>query len=315
MFSQFLFYYHTLKARRKNKAIYMMGVDNYYSEERKYAGGRILPVDLYQSEISKLIDSDGAIMVARFGSTELLSMSVFDFKIFWKYEAIVKQMQEYSGFFPDTNAAVKRFSREMHSAMPEVDIMATWNLDMEEYYIKKYMRKDMAMSRLRFLEPWYSTNPWTKSLAGKKVLVIHPFSNTIEQQYERRKKLFKNQDILPEFELHTVKAVQTIAGQKDARFETWFDALDYMEHEALKQEFDIALIGCGAYGFPLAARLKRAGKKAIHMGGVLQILFGIKGGRWDNDPTVKALYNDYWVRPLDSDRPKNAEIVEGGCYW
>ena len=26
-------------------------------------------------------------------------------------------------------------------------------------------------------------------------------------------------------------------------------------------------LGCGAYGFPLAAHVKRMGKKAIHMGG------------------------------------------------
>jgi hypothetical protein len=33
-------------------------------------------------------------------------------------------------------------------------------------------------------------------------------------------------------------------------------------------EFDVALIGAGAYGLPLAACVKRLGKKAIHMGGV-----------------------------------------------
>ena len=45
----------------------------------------------------------------------------------------------------------------------------------------------------------------------------------------------------------------------------------------MKFDFDVALIGCGAYGFPLAAKLKTAGKQAIHLGGVLQALFGIKG--------------------------------------
>ena len=42
------------------------------------------------------------------------------------------------------------------------------------------------------------------------------------------------------------------------------------------KNFDIALIGCGAYGFPLAAFVKGIGKKAVHIGGPLQLFFGIK---------------------------------------
>ena len=53
-----------------------------------------------------------------------------------------------------------------------------------------------------------------------------------------------------------------------------------MYTEAVKIDFDTAIIGCGAYGFPLAAKLKAAGKQAFHMGGATQLLFGIKGSRW-----------------------------------
>lgn len=315
MIHQMIFYYHTIKARKKAQSIRKIGIDKYYSEVHDYANGNVLPVEMYHRQISELIESGTPMMIARFGSTELLAMSVFDYKIVWKYTDILKQMQECAGFFPCTKESARTFSKEMHKAMPLVDMMAIWNLDMEENYIKKYMHMGMSMARLRYLEPWYSDIPWTKSLKGKKVLIIHPFEHSIREQYKKRELLFANPDILPEFELRTLKAVQTIAGQKDKRFETWFDALDYMEKEAMRIDFDIALIGCGAYGFPLAARLKKAGKQAIHMGGVLQILFGIKGKRWDNDSVVEKLYNEYWIRPYDLDRPQNAKIVEGGCYW
>ena len=49
----------------------------------------------------------------------------------------------------------------------------------------------------------------------------------------------------------------------------------------MKIDFDVAIIGCGAYGFPLAAKLKQAGKQAIHLAGATQLLFGIKGKRWE----------------------------------
>ena len=83
----------------------------------------------------------------------------------------------------------------------------------------------------------------------------------------------------------------------------------------LKIDFDVALIGCGAYGFQLACRIKQMGKIAIHMGGSLQTLFGITGKRWENNKYMQSLLNDYWVYPKESDRPKGLEKVEGGCYW
>jgi len=168
---------------------------------------------------------------------------------------------------------------------------------------------------LKSIEPYYFDNPWSKALKEKKVLVIHPFAETIEKQFKNRERLFENREVLPEFKLQTIKAVQTIAGTKDTRFKDWFEALEYMYDEAMKRDFDIALIGCGAYGFPLAAKIKKAGKQAIHMGGSLQILFGIKGKRWDNHEIIGRMYNEAWVRPGEKDIPQKKEIVEGGCYW
>ena len=77
-------------------------------------------------------------------------------------------------------------------------------------------------------------------------------------------------------------------------------------YTAPSDKLSIALIGCGAYGLPLAAHVKRINKQAIHMGGALQILFGIKGKRWDNHPTIGNLYNEYWVRPKTQDKPTHS---------
>jgi hypothetical protein len=78
---------------------------------------------------------------------------------------------------------------------------------------------------------------------------------------------------------------------------------------------EIIILGCGAYGFPLASKLKAAGKQVIHLGGATQLLFGIKGKRWDNNPPTAALYNEYWTRPAPQEYPPGALKVEGGCYW
>jgi hypothetical protein len=123
--------------------------------------------------------------------------------------------------------------------------------------------QNSAKIHFELLNPFFSKIPWTKALEGKKVLVVHPFATTIEKQYIKRELLFKD-NLLPEFELQTIKAVQSIAGSP-TQFTDWFVALDYIKTEIDKHDYDICLIGCGAYGFPLAAHVKRTGKKALYV--------------------------------------------------
>jgi hypothetical protein len=81
--------------------------------------------------------------------------------------------------------------------------------------------------------------------------------------------------------------------------------------EAQTRKFDVALIGAGAWSLPLAARLKQAGRVAIHLGGDTQLCFGIKGQRWEG----YGIYNEHWVRPSAAETPKNFLLKENGCYW
>lgn len=309
-------YVHNVIISRIRKAyIKKVGADNYYKKRHKYANGYVVPVNEVSNALISMINSNAPIFAGRYGANEMNATTIFDLEIESKYSNVKSEMEKGAGFFSEDDSDYKRFAALMKDSTSKLDYIATWNLPMEEYYLKKYATKNVVMSRLRYFEPWYAENPWTIALKGKKVLVIHPFAETIKAQYEKRELLFNNNDVLPEFDLYTLKAVQTIAGTKDARFDSWFDALEWMFTEAMKIDFDVALIGCGAYGFPLAAKLKSAGKKAIHLGGVLQILFGIKGNRWDNDDVVSKMYNEYWVHPSENEKPLNSETVEGGCYW
>lgn len=288
---------------------------NYFNQRRHYARTVVHTVNESQNFIAEKIEEGNPMAIARFGSTELYNLEVFDMKIQSKYENALGMLCQFSGFFPKEINLAFEFAKLMKESCEQIDCLGIWNMFMEEHYIKKCMPKSIYLTQLRFLEPWFSDTPWTYALKGKKVLVIHPFVDTIRNQYEKRNKLFADAKILPDFDLYTLRAVQTIAGEKDDRFITWFEALDYMYNEAMKIDFDVALIGCGAYGFPLAAKLKKSGKQAIHMGGVLQILFGIKGKRWEDDPVVSKLFNDEWCYPDPTETPQQAKKIEGGCYW
>jgi len=265
--------------------------------------------------IKEELEKDKPSMIARFGSTEIKAI------LYPKTPYIIKpliknrvftNMQMLSGFFPSNEKTIREFSEMMYEDMKLLDVLGCWRI--EERFLQKHF--PMKRVELRALEPYMQENPWTAVLENKKVLVIHPFNTTIEKQYHtNRELLFSNKQVLPQFKsLETIKAVQTVAGT-DSIFPDWFAALDFMKAEIDKKDFDIAIIGCGAYGFPLAAHVKRLGKKAVHLGGPTQILFGIKGKRWLELDNFKDIINDYFVFPDDKDKIQNALKVEDGCYW
>jgi hypothetical protein len=309
----------------------------FHLSERKVICNREKDPNIISMAISELLLSDKPIMIARYGATELMCMvnyigvrqgipNLFNYLLgkeldwWWKKSSLV-QIEQWSGFFPPTIPNLEQFCKIMIEDSRSVDILASW-LD-HEIYFKEELSNAKLIQGL-FLDPFWSDTPWTSSLKGKKVLVIHPFENAIKNQYAQRENLFENKNILPEFELKTIRAVQSLGGE--CEFNSWFEALEYMKSAIDKTDFDICLIGCGSYGFPLAAYVKRIGKKAIHMGGSLQLLFGIKGKRWENpnygikELGKEGMYQDllnnkYWIYPGKEGKPKNAEKVESACYW
>jgi hypothetical protein len=278
--------------------------------------------------IKETLLKDESCMICRFGSLELQVMVAYlnQTEVHGalqkamclarmeplNFNTVLKQRFRYqAGFFPADDEHMSRFAKQMIDDSKLIDIVGVWRS--EQHRIAKFFPQASNVP-LGILEPYSFADPWSAALKGKKVLMVHPFEDTIRKQYAKRELLFKDANVLPEFELKTLKAVQSAADSK-VDFATWFDALKYMCDEMEKIDFDIALIGAGAYGFPLAAHVKRIGKKAVHMGGGSQLLFGIKGNRWDNIEFYRNLYNEHWTRASTEETPVNCGKVEGGTYW
>ena len=285
-----------------------------------YNGKRIMSLDEANDFIGQAIDAGKPFMAARYGSVELNATWIVrdDGKGFIApVSRTLSTLHNNAGFFPEDKTLIIKFADVMKEATHQADLLGVWFNPMEEYIPRVY-GNNPEYCRLHSLDPFIASRPWSAKLEGKRVVVIHPFADTIRSQYAKRELLFPGRNILQEFSLRVVKAVQTIAGNKDERFSNWFEALDYMYSEAMKEDFDVAIIGCGAYGFPLAAKLKQAGKIAIHLGGVTQLMFGIRGRRWETE--YKGAYpemmkNPAWVSPADNEKPEGFQTIEGGCYW
>lgn len=293
-------------------------------------------LDLTGSFASDLIHtniiSGRPFLAARIGTTELEAITIYllnqanrrhigekTFRYlfsntpkFWWHQGIKDSLAKGAGMFSTDSQGLDTFASRFISDLSQIDILGSWNAD--ELLLQDHLVKCKRIP-LKDLEPYYNSPPWSRALQGMKVLVIHPFSLSIKSQYSRKEKLYCDTSVLPEFELITFKPVQTIANNRDNRFGSWSDALDHMCLEISTLNFDIAIIGAGSYGLPLGSFIKQMGRQAVHLGGATQIMFGVKGRRWESKPFFQALFNDSWVRPRHDETPSNSETVEGGCYW
>ena len=279
--------------------------------------------------INNAISDSKPIMISRFGS-EIHVLNVYIQicnKILSKYKTYIQSgiedkytnhirhvISNNNGVFPTNDETLNCFSEITLNSVKNIDVLGIWKFLPREKQLYKQYCPHSQLIEAKYIEPYYHISPWTKLLEGKKILVIHPFTESIKNQFTKRKLLYEDPNMLPDFDLKTIKAVQSLAGNP-VDFKDWMEALDYMKSEIDKVDFDIALIGAGAYGLPLASYVKTIGKKAIHLGGAIQILFGIKGQRWDNHPIISKLYNKHWTRPLPSETIKKYKHIEDGCYW
>lgn len=302
----------------------------YRHEYKKFCGKKVLDEFEINRLISTYIESEKPFWIGRYGHTELSFLISALGKRFLNEEKGLDErlyaLCNNAGFFPNDKRLVEKYTDLILGCCQEMDVHAMWPLYMEDYLVSRY-EKGVPLFKYVYLEPWAMSDftkgvlPWSHSLKAKKVLVVHPFEDTIKSQYEKnRSRIFENMSvssdsILPEFELKTLKAVQTIAGNKDERFDSWFEALDWMVEECKKIDFDVAILGCGSYGFPLAAEIKRMGKGAIQLCGATQLMFGIIGSRWENNQAIQNLVNDAWVRPAATEIVNNMKSVEDACYW
>jgi len=283
--------------------------------------------------ISALIASGKPSMIGRFGESELRAVLEFELidswsrtrKILWKVVLLKSAkwtptrflfLASHAGFFPTgSRSAMRKFCEVMRDSSKSVDLLGSWvrgeNLISE-------LQANVEVTELDSLKPFSAPMPWTRALQGKRVLVIHPFTDSIRSQYRKRKLLFPSAEFLPQFDLRLIKCPQTVNDGVDLasmEFNDWFGVLESIKVQIRAEKFDVAIIGAGAYGFALASFVKSLGFVAIHFGGATQLLFGIWGNRWNTSEEMLALRNSHWVRPLSSETPELAPRIEGAAYW
>jgi len=300
---------------------YIAASDRWQKEEASVTFGSRQILD----EIQKALKEGRGSLIGRHGSIEITMILLYD-QTDTIHAETAMYLEKNAGIFPRTKETILEWIDIYKKATQEANVFAAaWYKELAEaeWRYLGAINPNAKRIPLRSLEPYYSmpTHHWTRALEGHRVTVVSSFVESMKEQLEYRESIWPQcQTILPvstQWSFVRSYYCPTVAQgvcQWPSGITNWSQAVDYLEAEVLKTEPRIVLLGCGGLAMPLAARLKRHGIVAIVLGGAIQLLFGIKGRRWDNHDFIPTLYND-WIYPSESEIPGAASDIEGGCYW
>jgi len=235
------------------------------------------------------------------------------------------QLERNAGIFPTTTTSIASWIRKTLAAVQDSDLLvAGWYkpIAADELDFLRAIGKRGPYLPLRALEPYYvpEAYQWTSALEGRRVAVVSSFAETACVQATRATAVWSGRAILPKA---TYLPVETRYSPRLAQgraewpdtVTSWEAAVAHVVNRVMEQDADIILIGCGGLGMVIGHELRMRGKVCIVMGGAIQVLFGIKGQRWQNHSIISTFWNDAWVWPRLEDTPGGADEVESSCYW
>jgi hypothetical protein len=288
-------------------------------ERAKYRGQEILSPQAGNDLLAEALAAGGPFAAGKLGAAELDGLTRYErdkdsngYCAQWGRDATM--LYRNAGVYPADAEVFSRFCRVYLESIRAIDALAVWYRFGERRIQSRYAPQAKLIAQTA-IEPFYHSRPWSRMLAGKRVLVLTPFAETVRMQGGRLKEIWRARpDVMPDMELDTLRVPLSAALVEPVHVD-WFGALDALTQAMASRNFDVMIVGAGAWSLPLVARAKQMGKWAIHLGGSTQILFGIKGRRWDSNPLMVEVNNDAWVRPSEAERPKTFQAVEQGCYW
>lgn len=279
-----------------------------------------------QKTIKSIIEHNTIFFIGRIAGIELLTAYDVLNNNMMDIPEDLRQLQDNAGIYVKDKDSLKVYVDKLIKSYKSCTAIAKWPTVGDVYketgqgqQLVLEMYSDIPRINARDLEPYYFSEQesWMSKLGGKRILIIHPFIETIRKQVPNMDRIFPNRDWFKDCSFIFLKPPITYAknhGQKDWQepYKEFIEQLNKIDRD----NYDIALVACGGYGMLVAEHIyKECKKSVIYIGGALQLFFGIIGKRWFTNKEIMELVNDDWIRPVKEDRPPNYQIIEKGCYW
>lgn len=289
-------------------------------ERARYRGRDVKSAWRGNELIRQAFESAAPTSCGKIGSVELglivryLAREKIEGQVVTHWAGHDRMINNNAGVYPIDNKVISQFARVYLDSLRQTNLLGVW-YRFGEARITREFSKDAILVDSHAIEPYFFDDPWTLALKNRRVLVITPFTISVERNYANRHLIWKSKPgLLPDFQLQTLRCpLQPQMIQVE--YPTWHDAFDKLKSEMSRRAWDVMIVGAGAWSLPLCAHARAMGRCGIHMGGSTQILFGIKGKRWDNHPKFQGFFNEHWTRPLPEETPQATSTVENACYW
>lgn len=243
-------------------------------------------------------------------------------------EALLPTMKKNAGVKMSNRDSIQRYSQMYLKAFDNCETYFGWDVqgnyighiaESHQYIRATYPTKNMLWSLALDIFHYIYLTPWTHALAGKRILLISPFEDSLKEKIDIRNKLWGDTgvDLFPDCTFSFIKPPMTQAEEESNEFDQELEAF-FVKLDEMKDTYDIALASCGGYGNLVCNHIfENHQKSAIYVGGVLQMYFGILGNRWleERPDVIRLFLNEYWSRPKEHERPKGCQSIERGCYW
>lgn len=266
--------------------------------------------------IKNTIMSREACCFGKLGSEEASFVAFY----IWTNDLCIKDSLSINcGIYANDKKGWQRWHDQYIDAVRDLDYVVEWgpliNSGHDTFVLDQVWKGKERWYSFLDIEPFlHGIDGWHYALHDKSVLVVSPFKKTIEHQAHHFGSIW------PGASIGNLTLIQTpypshLTGEKPIAFD---QIVNRLIDEINQSSFDVAILGCGGIGLLLCQHIKRLGKPAIYLGGSTQLLFGIRGGRWDSEfDSYKKWYckHGQWIYPLDEECPPRRNLVEGGCYW
>jgi len=245
-------------------------------------------------------------------------------------QVTIYQLINNAGIYCKSHESLKKWAKLYYESMKQSTSLGIWEKEggmysfvgpSQEFFLAAI--KPSATYFAPCLDAFFfsgeSGPSWEQALRGKRLLIISPFVNSIKSQIENNKlsKLFKTfPDWFSGCSFEYLMPPMTQAGNHNNV--DWQDNYDNLcrQVNAIRDSYDIALVSCGGYGMVICNYMLSQGKSSIYVGGCLQLFFGIMGSRWEKNKDLNKIINkEHWIRPSETEKPRNFKAIEGGCYW
>ena len=234
------------------------------------------------------------------------------------HEYNVRALMTNAGFYLDKSPAatnqVANWAQKYYEAIKashhryDFSISFPWYLKIEE-----------QLTDTGDLTPWAaypSAKAVYKNIAGKRILLITPFAESIYNLYESGKihHLYKSFE-LPVFTLKTLPTPLSTWPNRPSK--SWEDSYRKLVTESIKaiktERSDLVLASCGCYGLPLVHEIHAVtGVAAVYIGNFINTLFGVLQ-KASIDFMTKDRNEENWARSHLGSIP-NMDRIDQGRY-